>query len=268
MVATLPARSARRPVGAPSQRRIGWWRQVDWLLVGAVVALLAIGMVLVWSATLHRDDLTGGDPATFLRKQGLNAVIGLALAAVVAVTDHRWLRAWTPVVYLLSVIGLALIFVPGVGATVNGSHSWLMVGGLSLQPAEVAKLAVVLGMALVLAERTEAHLRQGVNAVDVVPALVIAAVPALLILAQPDLGTLMVLTATVFGVVGLSGAPKRWLLVLLGVGRGAWWSPRCRPGCSSPTSCCASRRSPTRRSTLKGRATTPSRRGSRSATGE
>jgi rod shape determining protein RodA len=218
VVATLPVRAARRPVGAPAQRRSRWWRDLDWLLVGAVLALLAIGMVLVWSATLHRDDLTGGDTAAYLRKQGVNAVIGLVLAAVVAVTDHRWLRAWTPVVYLLSVVGLGLIFVPGVGATVNGSHSWLMFGGLSLQPAEVAKFGVVLGMALVLAERTEAHLRQGVNAVDVVPALVIAAVPAVLILAQPDLGTLMVLTATVFGVIGLSGAPKRWLLILLGAG--------------------------------------------------
>ncbi len=218
VVATLPGRAVRRPVGSPVQRRAGWWRQVDWLLLGAVLALLAIGIVLVWSATQHRDDLTEGDPAAYLRKQGVNAAIGLVLAAVVAVTDHRWLRAWTPVVYLVSVVGLALIFVPGIGATVNGSHSWLMVGGLSLQPAEVAKFGVVLGMALVLAERTEAHLRRGVNAVDVVPALVIAAVPALLILAQPDLGTLMVLTATVFGVIGLSGAPKRWLLVLLGAG--------------------------------------------------
>ena len=183
-----------------------------------MLALIGIGMVLVWSATLHRDDLTGGDTAAYLRKQGVNAAIGLVLAAVVAATDHRWLRVWAPVVYLVSIVGLGLVFVPGVGATINGSHSWLLVGGLSLQPAELAKFGVVLGMALVLAERTEAHLRQGVNAVDVLPALLIAAVPAVLILAQPDLGTLMVLTATVFGVIGLSGAPKRWLVVLLAGG--------------------------------------------------
>jgi rod shape determining protein RodA len=217
MVTTLPVRVSRRPV-ASSARRQSLWRQVDWLLVGAVLTLLAIGMVLVWSATLHRDDLTGADSAAYLRKQGVNATIGIVLAAVVAATDHRWLRVWAPVVYLASIVGLALVFVPGIGATINGSHSWLLVGGLSLQPAELAKFGVVLGMALVLAERTEAHLRQGVNAVDVVPALLIAAVPAVLILAQPDLGTLMVLTATVFGVVGLSGAPKRWLVVLLAGG--------------------------------------------------
>jgi rod shape determining protein RodA len=218
VVATLPVRSSRRQAPLGSRRAPALWRQLDWLLVASVLALLAVGMILVWSATLHRDDLTGGDTNAYLRKQGVNAAIGLVLAAVVAATDYRWLRLWAPVVYLASIIGLLLIFVPGVGATINGSHSWLLVGGLSLQPAELAKFGVVLGMALVLAERTEAHLRQGVNSIDVVPALLIAAVPAVLILAQPDLGTLMVLTATVFGVVALSGAPKRWLLMLLAGG--------------------------------------------------
>jgi rod shape determining protein RodA len=218
VVATLPVRSSRRQAPLGSRRAPALWRQLDWLLVASVLALLAVGMILVWSATLHRDDLTGGDTNAYLRKQGVNAAIGLVLAAVVAATDYRWLRLWAPVVYLASILGLLLIFVPGVGATINGSHSWLLVGGLSLQPAELAKFGVVLGMALVLAERTEAHLRQGVNSIDVVPALLIAAVPAVLILAQPDLGTLMVLTATVFGVVALSGAPKRWLLMLLAGG--------------------------------------------------
>lgn len=217
MTVTLPARGPRAAV--PARRdEPAWWRQVDWWLVGAVLALLAIGTLLVWSATLHRDDLTDGDPAAFLRKQAVNVAIGLVLAAVVTATDHRWLRIWAPVVYLVSIAGLALVFVPAVGATLNGSRSWLAVGGLTLQPAEFAKVGVVLVMALVLAERTEAHLRQGVNVVDVVPALLLATVPAVLILAQPDLGTLMVLVATVFGVVGLSGAPKRWLAVLLGGG--------------------------------------------------
>jgi len=222
VTATLPLRAPRRTAGIPTgratRRSTGLWRRLDWTLLATVGALLVIGAALVWSATLHRDDLTGGDSAAYLRKQTVNAVIGVVLAAVVAATDHRWLRLWAPGVYLVSVAGLALVFVPGVGATINGSHSWLLFGGLSVQPAELAKFGIVLGMAFVLAERSEAHLRQGVNAVDVVPALLIAVVPAVLILAQPDLGTLMVLTATVFGVVGLSGAPRRWLFLLAGGG--------------------------------------------------
>ncbi len=221
MTVSMPLRPTRRSGSSPARNTRAprsALRRLDWLLLAAVAGLLIVGVLLVWSATLFRDDLTGGDETSYLRKQAANAAIGLVLAAVVAATDHRWLRLWAPVLYTVSVVGLALVFTPGVGATINGSNSWLLMGGLSLQPAELAKFGVVLGMAFVLAERSEAHLRHGVNAVDVVPALAIAAVPALLILAQPDLGTLMVLTVTVFGVVGLSGAPKRWLFLLAGSG--------------------------------------------------
>jgi rod shape determining protein RodA len=108
-----------------------------------------------------------------------------------------------------------------VGTTVNGSHSWLMIGGLSVQPAEFAKLGVIVGMALVLAERAEGRLRDHLSDSDLVPALMIAALPAVLILLQPDLGTAMVLIAVVFGVLALAGAPKRWLVGLVALGAAA-----------------------------------------------
>ena len=76
------------------------------------------------------------------------------LGAAVAATDHRWVRIWTPVVYVGAIIGLLLVLVP-IGASINGSRSWIVVGGMSVQPAEFAKLGVVTGMALLLAERTE-----------------------------------------------------------------------------------------------------------------
>ena len=63
------------------------------------------------------------------------------------------MRILAPLVYVGSVVGLALVL--GMGTTINGSRSWLMIGGLSIQPAEFAKLAVVIGMALLVAERTE-----------------------------------------------------------------------------------------------------------------
>ena len=64
--------------------------------------------------------------------------------ALVAATDHRWVRLWAPVVYLGAIVGLALVLSP-LGAVVNGSRSWIMIGGLSIQPAEFAKLGVVVG---------------------------------------------------------------------------------------------------------------------------
>ena len=209
MTALLSTQSSSRAATATST-----WRRLDWWLIGATVLLAGFGCALVWSATSYRTDLTGGDSTAYLTKQLLNIAIGVVLGSLVAATDFRWVRVWAPVIYLGSVAGLLLIFVPGVGATINGSHSWLLLGGLSVQPAEMAKLGVIVGMALVLAERTEGRLRSRLRDSDLVPALVIAAVPAVLILAQPDLGTLIVLVAIVFGVVALSGAPKRWLVGL------------------------------------------------------
>ncbi len=219
--------SSRGPATAGSQRtassrRTGpaWWARgadLDWVLLGAVLALGVIGCLLVWSATVERDDLTGGDPRAFLAKQIVNLAIGAALMAAVAATDHRWVRILAPVGYLVAVVGLALVLV--MGSTVNGSRSWLMIGGLSLQPSELAKLAVVVGMALVVAERSEGW-RDRVGSVDVLLMLAVAAVPAVLILAQPDLGTMLVLTATVFGVIAASGAQRRWLAFLAAGGVG------------------------------------------------
>ena len=187
--------------------------RLDWLLMLAVAGLLVMGSVLVWSATIARDDLTGGDPSSYLKKQLVNIAIGIVLGVMITATDHRWVRILAPLVYAGSVVGLALVLM--MGTTINGSRSWLMVGGLSIQPAEFAKLAVVIGMALLVAERTEGSRRQRqVGHLDVLGMLAIATVPALLILGQPDLGTMLVLSATVFGVVAVSGAPRRWLVAL------------------------------------------------------
>jgi rod shape determining protein RodA len=190
--------------------------RLDWVLMVAVLALVTLGTLLVWSATSHRVDLTAGDSTAYLRKQLVNVVIGLVLMVVVLATDHRWVRIVAPLVYLGSVAGLVLVLM--MGSTVNGSRSWLQLGGMSIQPSEFAKLAVVIGMALWVAERADVRRSQTVTArndvADVVGMLTIAAVPAVLILLQPDLGTMLVLSATVLGVVAISGAPRRWLALL------------------------------------------------------
>ena len=192
---------------------------LDWVLLAAVAVLLVVGTLLVWSATATRASLVGDDSTAFLRRQLVNVAIGVVLAVVVVATDHRWLRIVAPLVYLVSVVGLVLVLV--MGSTINGSRSWLRLGGMSIQPAEFAKLAVVVGMALLVAERAQASWRRSVGTREVVGMLAIAAVPAALILAQPDLGTMLVLTATVLGVLAIAGTPRRWLLGLLLAGAGA-----------------------------------------------
>jgi len=186
---------------------------LDWVLMFAAAALLAAGALLVWSATSSRNDLTAGDSSSYFKHQLVNIAIGVVLGVMVAATDHRWVRILAPLVYVASIIGLLLVLV--MGSTINGSRSWIMLGGLSIQPAEFAKLAVVIGMALLVAERTEGSLRtKEVGTSDVVGMLLIAGLPALLILLQPDLGTMLVLSATVFGVLAVAGVRRTWLLGL------------------------------------------------------
>ena len=196
---------------------IGRAPRLDWVLMLAVAGLVTLGTLLVWSATTHRADLTDGDPTTYLRKQLVNVAIGLVLLVMVLATDHRWVRIMAPLVYVASVLGLVLVLT--MGTEVNGSRSWLMLGGMSIQPSEFAKLAVVIGMALWVAERHEVRRGRpsgswGGGLGDVLGMLVIAGLPAALILLQPDLGTMLVLSATVFGVIAVSGAPGRWLGLL------------------------------------------------------
>ena len=193
-------RSARPALKAPG---------LDWLLMGAALGLVFMGTLLVWSATSTRDDLTGGESAAYLTKQLVNVAIGLVLMVMVMATDHRWVRIVAPLFYLGSIVGLVLVLVAG--STINGSRSWIQVAGMSIQPSEFAKLSVVVGMALLVAERTEGRWRRGVRSTEVIGMLIIAGVPAALILMQPDLGTVLVLTATVFGVLAVAGAHRRWL---------------------------------------------------------
>ncbi|MDQ1629595.1 MAG: rod shape determining protein RodA [Actinomycetota bacterium] len=202
-----PRRSARL------LHRDGVVRRMDWPLVLAVLALTGIGSALVWSATRQSLLDSGGDPQSILKKHVLNIVIGLALGVVASLFDYRMLRAYAPVLYVLSIGGLAAVLTP-LGSTINGSHSWIVLpAGFSVQPSEFAKVALVVGMSMLLAEKRDAEADP--RDVDVVLALGVAAVPLALVMLQPDLGTALVISALVLGLVAVSGAPIRWVVGLV-----------------------------------------------------
>ncbi len=188
-------------------------RRIDWTLMFAVFGLCAYGGALVWSATREAALQSGGDPTAFLKKHCLNVGIGLALGVVASVFDYRMLRAYAPVLYLLSIGGLVAVLSP-LGSTINGSHSWIVLpAGFSIQPSELAKVALVVGMAMLLSEKRDAE--DTPRDVDVVMTLAFAAVPLALVMLQPDLGTALVVSAIVLGVVAVSGAPLRWVIGLV-----------------------------------------------------
>jgi rod shape determining protein RodA len=191
-------------------------RRLDWLLVLGVSGLVGVGALLVWSATRARMSSAGLDPQAFLKKHIINAVIGLALAAVAALVDYRSLRAYAPIVYVASCLGLLAVLSP-LGSTINGAHSWIVLpAGFQVQPSEFAKVAIVVGLAMLLSET-----RDGEDAprdIDVLLALSFCALPMGLIMLQPDLGTTVVIIFIILGVLAVSGAPSRWVVGLLAAG--------------------------------------------------
>jgi rod shape determining protein RodA len=204
----------RTRIGPPPER-LPLWRRMDWLIFGSALALSLLGSLLVWSATRPRLLAAGGNPQAYLERHLLNLAIGLALGLLAAVVDYRMLRAYAPVVYVGSCLGLVAVLL--VGTTINGAHSWIVVGGgFEVQPSEFAKVALVVGMALLLAER---RTRDGARRSGDVPlVLALAAVPLGLVMLQPDAGTAMVFVFMILGVLGVAGVPARWIagLVLAG----------------------------------------------------
>jgi rod shape determining protein RodA len=177
----------------------------------AVAGLVGLGAVLVWSATRQRQLDADLDPQAFLQRHLANAAVGLLVAAATALVDPRSLQAYAPYVYAGSIVGLLAVLSP-LGSTINGAHSWIVLGGgFQLQPAELAKVALVVGMAVLLSEQ-----RDGPPAGrDVLLVLALAAVPMGLVLLQPDLGTVLVLVVIVLGSLVISGASAGWIAGLL-----------------------------------------------------
>ena len=200
-------------------------RQLDWLLLLAVFALVFVGGLLIWSATRQRELAIGGDPHAFLKKHILNTTVGLIFGTAAAVVDYRALRAYAPVVYIASCLGLVAVLSP-LGATINGAHSWIVLpAGFQIQPSEFAKLAIVVGMAMLLGEKRDGESRPRDS--DVISVLGLCLVPMALVMLQPDLGTTMVFIFVILGVLSVAGAPARWVggLLVAGVISGVFVAP-------------------------------------------
>jgi rod shape determining protein RodA len=190
----------------------------DPILSAAVAGLLIIGTLLVYAATRDWYSANGLDPQYYLKRHVINIVIGLALAWGTTIIDYRLLRAYTPFIWGFGVLGLILVLIPGVGSEVNGAKAWIRLpAGFQIQPAEIAKISIIIGISMLLSERTHNSDEPSTN--DILKALAVAALPILLILRQPDMGTVFIISASVVTILAVSGAPTRWIvgLILLAV---------------------------------------------------
>ncbi|CAB4633269.1 unannotated protein [freshwater metagenome] len=186
----------------------------DPVLTIVVGLLLFLGTLLVWAATRDWYARGGLDPQYYLKRHIINILIGAVLAYGVTVIDYRLLRAYTPILWGAAVLGLLIVLIPGLGTEKNGAKAWIALpGGFQIQPAELAKVGIIIGMAMILSERS--HDSDKPSNRNVLQSLAVAALPVLLIILQPDMGTILIIAASVVTMIAVSGTSSKWVVGLL-----------------------------------------------------
>ena len=194
------------------------------LLILVTLGLVAFGLVMVFSATSASAALGEGDPMRFLVKQGLYAGAGLVLLAVFTRVDYHVLRPLAPLLLVVAFLGCVAVL--AVAPSINGAHRWFVFGPVSVQPAELAKLAVLLWACAVLSRRPAPRtLGELMKPVGIVVVLFGG-----LIVIEPDLGTTISLFVMIAGILLVSGVRFRLFALATSLALGAgllaiWMEP-------------------------------------------
>lgn len=189
-------------------------REVDYLLILVVIAIVAMGLVAVASATHVQVD--SADPYGFVRRQAVALVAGLLAMMVLGLVDYHNFNQWAPYIYGGSVVFLLALLATGNGTA--GAERWLEVGQLRFQPSELAKLATIIMGATWLARPPAG----GWTLLNLWPVLALVGFPMLLVMLQPDLGTALVFVAVLLAMLFVAGLNWRYLLGLMGAGVAAF----------------------------------------------
>lgn len=182
-------------------------RQMDWVILGSALLLCAAGLFAIKSA-LHLDP----HPLDMVRKQIVGAVLGVAVAVLLARTDYEvLLKRYARYLYPLNIFLLLVVLTHFGGHEAKGASRWIRLGPVQLQPSEFAKILLIATLALYLTRQSETLTEWR----TVLKSLAHVGVPMLLIAKQPDLGTALVLLAIWFGMMAIAGAQPKHLLAIL-----------------------------------------------------
>jgi cell division protein FtsW len=182
-------------------------RKSAYILFLAVLGLLVIGIVMLFSTSAFARD-SHGDVYFFIKRQAIWFGVGLVVCIFAALTDyHLWQRTWW-LWFAVALVVLALCYVPHIGMRLNGSRRWIGWGPITVQPSELAKVAVIFFLAAWFSryEKTDRKLLLGF----ILP-LAIISLPAVLVLGEVDLGTTALIGTTAFVVMFIAGASPLWL---------------------------------------------------------
>jgi len=183
------------------------------MLRTATLCLIALGAIMVYSASSGTTLLTdGGDSSYYLKRYLASCGIGLVVMAIAARASLDTVRDLTPLILLGAFAALLIVLVPGFGLEANGARRWLGAGPIQVQPSEIAKLALVLyGAAVIAADPARTRSLHGVRQL-----LMVGGLMAALVLVEPDLGTAMVIALVLAALLMVGGIQLRHLLLLAG----------------------------------------------------
>ncbi|MGR0278792.1 putative lipid II flippase FtsW [Marinomonas dokdonensis] len=185
---------------------------VDAVFIASVVSILALGIVMVSSASISISESIHGHPYFFMGRQFLYLILGLVFGWVLLSLPTEQLQKWGVWMMALSLLLLVLVLVPGVGKSVNGSRRWINLVVFNLQASEVAKVCMVVYISGYLVRRAD-RVRQGW--IGFILPLCLCGVFLLFLLLEPDFGASVVLLGTVMALLFLGGAPLYQFLALL-----------------------------------------------------
>ena len=191
---------------------------VDLPLLLTVLAIVALGLVMVTSASISIAGRELDDPLFYARRQGIYLIVATIAALIVLRIPLAAWRRHSPIVLLSTTILLALVLVPGIGREVNGSTRWLNLGVINLQPSELVKIGAALYLSGYLVRHAALVRRSSVGFLK--PVAVLAGI-AILLLLEPDYGATVVLFSMALCMLFLGGVPLLnfglWLFVVVGL---------------------------------------------------
>jgi len=181
----------------------------DFVLIGVTAALTALGLIMILSASAPRLEAAGLSRTSQMVRQALFVGIGAGLLLVSSVISDRYWKLLAPFLYAGTIVVLLAVLSP-IGALRQGAQRWISFGLFDLQPSEVAKVAVILALALLLAPVEEGHMKW----LRLLKVGALVGVPAVLIFMQPDLGTMLVFGFVTFVMLFVAGTTVRQLVML------------------------------------------------------
>lgn len=190
--------------------RLPW----DPAILFAVLTLTTMGVVMVYSSSAMFAGSRLGDSAYFLKRQAVFAGLGVLVMATILRVGYRTLEKLAYPILVLSVIGIALTYIPGLGLRAGGAQRWIRAFGVQLQPSEFAKIGLCIYLAKSISDKGDAikSFKFGF-----LPHMLVVGLMGAMVLLQPDFGTLVVMATVTVAVLFAAGAPVTYVFVSVGL---------------------------------------------------